>query len=248
MNSKERLHLLDEIRGFLIIGVVISHTLFDMHYFFHMDMSWIKSPLFTAISDIGAIIFILISGMVSKYSKDNINRGLKLMCVAATVTLVTHIVVPDFVVYAGILHLLAFAIVLHELIKPLLVKIHRIAGLVINILIALLTANLYGREISIFGVTLFKIPDNIMNGGLSYLLGLKIDNITVSSDYYPILPWITFFFMGFYLTDYIERQPLKSFLCKKRCNFLAKAGRNSLLVYLVHQPVVMGILYLISLI
>lgn len=147
---------MDEIRGFLIIGVVISHTLFDMHYFFSMDMSWIKSPLFTAISDIGAIIFILISGMVSEFSRDNINRGLKLMCVAATVTLVTHIVVPDYVVYAGILHLLSFAIVLHELIKPLLVKINRIAGLVINILIALLTANLYGREISILGLPYLK--------------------------------------------------------------------------------------------
>lgn len=243
---KERLYLLDEIRGFLIIGVVLSHTLFDMYNIFGFDMSWVESGIANTISDIGAILFIMISGLVSRFSKDNISRGLKLLCVASALTLVTDLIVPDYVIYAGILHHLAFAIVILELLKPVLVKIPPVAGIVFNLVIAILTFNLYERKISLFGATLLEIPKSIMNGGLSYLLGLKIDNITISSDYYPLLPWITFFFIGFFLTSYVSNEPVKSFLSKKRCNFLAKAGRHSLLIYLVHQPIVYGILYLIT--
>ena len=121
-NADERLYLLDELRGFLILGVVVSHTLFDMYHIFGFDMPWVESDFVNSISDIGAMLFILISGMVSKFSRDNISRGLKLMCVAIALTLVTRIVIPDYVVYAGILHLLAFAIILLELIKAVISK------------------------------------------------------------------------------------------------------------------------------
>jgi uncharacterized membrane protein len=247
-NADERLYLLDELRGFLILGVVESHTLFDMYHIFGFDMPWVESDFVNSISDIGAMLFILISGMVSKFSRDNISRGLKLMCVAIALTLVTRIVIPDYVVYAGILHLLAFAIVLLELIKPVISKIPKFTGVILNILLAILSWNLYERRISFLGFKLFDIPDDIMNGGLSYLLGLKIKNITISSDYYPLLPWITFFFLGFYLIEYIEKEPVKRFFAKKRCAFLAKTGTLSLWIYLIHQPIIYGILYLVTLI
>lgn len=247
-NTNERLYLLDEIRGFLILGVVVSHSLFDMYHIFGFDMPWVESDLANAISDLGAILFILISGIVSKFSKDNITRGLKLTGVAIAMTIVTHIAVPDFVVYAGILHHLAFAIVILELVKPVIIKIPKYIGIFTSFLLAVLSWDIYERRIIFFGKTLFEIPKNIMNGGLSYLLGLKIENIAVSSDYYPLLPWIAFFFMGFFLVEYIEKEPLKSFFSKKRCRFLEKAGQASLWIYLIHQPIVLGILYLITLI
>jgi len=247
-DERQRLYLLDEIRGFLILGVVVSHTLFDMYHIFGFDMPWVESALVNTISDIGAILFILISGMVSKYSKDNISRGLKLMAVAVGLTLVTDVVVPQFVVYAGILHHLAFAIILIELLSPILKKIPATIAISINALIAVLTWNIYEREISFFGLKVFDIPYEIMSGGLSHLLGLKIKDIIISSDYYPLLPWICFFVIGFYLIDYVEREPIKTFFSKKRCLFLAKAGRVSLWIYIIHQPLVLGILYLITII
>lgn len=246
-DSTERLYLLDEIRGFLILGVVLSHTLFDMYHIFNFDMPWVDSVLVNVISDIGAIAFIMISGMVSKYSKDNISRGLKLMAVSLTLTLITDIVAPEFVVYVGILHHLAFMIILLDLIKPLLNKIPKVLAIVVNILIAIFTWNIYERELGFFGIVLYKIPYDVMNGGLSYLLGIRIQNITLSADYYPLLPWMCFFFIGFYLISYIEKEPLRTLFSKKRCPFLVKAGQASLWIYLIHQPLVLGILYLVSL-
>lgn len=244
--KRKRLHLLDEIRGFLILGVVVSHTLFDMHNIFEMDLPWTQSWYVKAISDIGALLFILISSMVSKYSKDNISRGMKLLAVATALTLVTNLIMPTMVIYAGILHHLAFAIILMELLRPLLKRIPAIPALFFLLLLALFTWDIYERKIGLLGFTFYEIPTNVLDGGLSYLLGLKIINIIQSSDYYPVLPWMPFFFMGFYLIDYIEKPKIKTFFEKKRFSFLGKVGKISLWIYLLHQPLIYGILTLIT--
>jgi uncharacterized membrane protein len=245
-NSRVRLYLLDEIRGFLIYGVIVSHTLFDLRYIFGYSIPWAGSAFVQTLFEIGACLFILISGMVTKYSRDNLDRGYKLLAIAMTITLLTDIFMPDMVMYLGILQHLAFAIIISELLMPVLKKIPRIAGIILSLLVFILTRDIYHRVISFFGLFKVNIPEDMFDGGLSYLLGFDVQGIQLSSDYYPMLPWMMMFFLGIFLIDYIEKEPLKTFFSKSRCVFLQKSGRVSLWIYLVHQPVVYGVIYLLK--
>ena len=63
-----------------------------------------------------------------------------------------------------------------------------------------------------------------------------------SADYYPPLPWIFCFFLGARLGGVVDwkkhDRPLPEALCLP--------GRHSLLLYLLHQPVLYGLVWLIQ--
>ena len=70
--------------------------------------------------------------------------------------------------------------------------------------------------------------------------------IFASYDYFPLIPWFGVFLAGAALGKTVYA-PGKSLLLRPpRETFINFAGRHSLLIYVVHQPVIMGILYLLG--
>ena len=65
-----------------------------------------------------------------------------------------------------------------------------------------------------------------------------------SSDYFPLLPWFFLFLMGSWLGNWKERVP-ENFR-RLRVPGLAWLGRHSLLIYLVHQPVLVAVSMVLS--
>jgi uncharacterized membrane protein len=68
-----------------------------------------------------------------------------------------------------------------------------------------------------------------------------------SSDYFPLFPWIFMFFAGSYFGKLLLQRKMPAFFYQTHSKLLALVGRNTLLIYLVHQPILLVILYLISL-
>lgn len=69
-----------------------------------------------------------------------------------------------------------------------------------------------------------------------------------STDYFPLIPWLFLFWAGFYLHHLAERtaqslRPLRRSVCPP----LGWLGRNSLMLYLLHQPVIYGVLTVVFL-
>jgi len=69
-----------------------------------------------------------------------------------------------------------------------------------------------------------------------------------STDYFPLIPWLFLFWAGFYLHHLAERtaqslRPLRRSVCPP----LGWLGRNSLMLYLLHQPVIYGVLTMVFL-
>jgi uncharacterized membrane protein len=76
-------------------------------------------------------------------------------------------------------------------------------------------------------------------------LGLTNANFT-SMDYYPFFPWLGVFIFGIILgkTAYANKTSLFSFSLEN--NLISSLGRHSLVIYLVHQPVILVFLWLIK--
>lgn len=62
-----------------------------------------------------------------------------------------------------------------------------------------------------------------------------------STDYFPLVPWLFLFWSGFFLYHLIGRERMGP-LRRSICPALGWLGRHSLVVYLLHQPVLYGVL------
>ena len=62
-----------------------------------------------------------------------------------------------------------------------------------------------------------------------------------STDYFPLVPWLFLFWVGFFLHHLVGRERMEP-LRRSICPALGWLGRHSLVVYLLHQPVLYGVL------
>lgn len=224
--DKYRIWELDFLRGIALLFMIYFHIVFDMKELYGYAVNYASGFNYFA-GKIAGILFILLAGLSSNLSRSNMKRGLRILVIALAITIFTYFYNPDYVIVFGILHFLAACILL---LFPAFKKLHP----------ALLM--LVGTAIIIAGSFINKI-----NAPFDYLffLGITSKNF-VSSDYYPLLPWSGLFLYGMALgkTLYAEKQSIFNFELKN--NIISIAGRHTLLVYVLHQPLIIAALELIK--
>ena len=109
-----RVGLLDEVRGFAIICMVVYHAMYDLRFVFGLDVPIFFEDWFDVIRDVFAGMFIFISGTVCRYSRNNLKRGAQCFFIGMVMTFV----MPFFTggtIYFGILHFLGVSMMLFGL-------------------------------------------------------------------------------------------------------------------------------------
>ena len=87
-SGSSRVGILDELRGFAIICMVVYHAMYDLKYLFGLDIPIFFDGWFDVIRDIFAGLFIFISGTVCRYSSNNIKRGAQCFFIGMIMTFV----------------------------------------------------------------------------------------------------------------------------------------------------------------
>lgn len=267
-----RYHFLDTVRGLLIVGMVISHLILDLHvlgvadlsYFLPTDTLWIK-----IIQTLGVFLFLFISGICSRLSRSNLKRGIIALLCSFGISIVTWFITPDMFIYLGMLHLLSICMIMsHFVVKGIehyeakkgtdrrIRRAPAIIGAIVLALLFILTFNIYdpgyGIGVFNFNLPLEGFPLYGTFGG--YLLGfggytgITLGEYTglMTADYHPLMPWVFAFFSGLCLGGFFKRKEAPEFFQKKLCPPLAFIGRHSLLIYLAHQPIIFGICMLLG--
>ena len=91
---KKRYHLLDELRGFAVVCMVFYHAFYLLAFSFNLNIGFTLLNFFTPLEPIFASFFIFLSGICSFLTRSNTKRGLKLLAVALSITLVTAYLLP----------------------------------------------------------------------------------------------------------------------------------------------------------
>ena len=113
-------------------------------------------------------------------------------------------------------------------------------------------AVVFGAGALVTAVTLLFLPEGVVwFGVLTLLQALYANGLTAylgfmpkdffSTDYFPLLPWLFLFWVGYFLHQLAGRagmEPLRRSVCPP----LGWMGRHSLVLYLLHQPVILGVL------
>jgi len=240
---RERYHLLDALRGFAIYHVIVFHFLYDVYVVYGLQPDWPYQTWVQLWQRNGCGLFVLVSGMVFALGRNTFKRGLQLQILGLIITLVTVFFAPSEAIYYGILTFFGSAMWLTLLLKKLLVRVPAVAGMLSSVVCYILTKDIASGVGSFFGTKLFTFPEWLYQDCFA-ILGFHSNNF-YSSDYVPLLPHIFVFWFGMYLFAWLREHNLTHLLTGCNYKIFTFPGTHSLEIYILHQPILMGVCYLI---
>jgi len=203
--------------------MIAYHALFLLGEIFHYPLmqTWFRAA--APVQPFIAGTFILVCGICCRLSRSNIRRGLRIGLFAMGLTfgtlLITFIGI-DQVIFFGVLHFLAAAILLFCLLRKLLDKIPPWAQLI--------------AFAALFFVAWFVTLPFTDNLAL-HILGFPSFR-WVSADYFPLMPWLFLFLAGTAIGVWGRQGRFPLWFDKPRCAPLRWVGRHAIWIYLAHQP------------
>jgi uncharacterized membrane protein len=248
MKDSKRVGLLDEIRGFAILCMVVYHGLFSLQNIYGIDVPIFFDSWFGVIQRIFAGAFIFISGCVCRFSRSNLKRGVQCFFLGMLITFVTAFI-PNTIapIHFGILHLLGISMMIYALAEPFFEIVPPFLGIVIFGFLFFALFNVpYGNPgyIGFNGLFTISVPPAIYNAGALFPLGFKSPHFSYS-DYFPLIPWFCVFAAGCFFGVYARDNALPRWFYKTRVPFLAATGRYTIWIYMLHQPIIILILNII---
>ena len=241
--QKTRYHLPDSIRGLTLISMVLYHAVWDMVYLFDEGWSWYTSPAAFVWQQCICWTFILLSGFCFSLGRHGLRRGLTVLAASAAVTAVTVLFSPESRIFFGVLSLIGSAMVLLTPLKDLLRHVPPALGAAASFLLFLLTRWVATGAVVLPGRRLLALPAALYANWFTAYLGFPPPGF-YSADYFPLLPWLFLYLTGVFLFPLLRRGGGTELLSRFRCPPLEWLGRHSLALYLAHQPVIYGALWL----
>ncbi|MGN1031116.1 MAG: heparan-alpha-glucosaminide N-acetyltransferase domain-containing protein [Butyricicoccaceae bacterium] len=240
----KRYDLLDSIRGLTILSMVGFHGVWDLIYLFGADWEWYDAlPGYIWQQSI-YWAFIFLSGFCWSFGRNAFRRGAIVFAGGLAITLVTVLIMPEAHVVFGALTLLGSCMLLMVPLEKLLRRVKPKNGLPVCALLFALTRNINSGWLGFEGLKLVRLPEELYHGLVATYLGFQ-DPAFFSSDYFSLFPWIFLFLSGYFAFRACKGRGVLQYF-RKGTRVLSAIGRNSLPVYLAHQPVLYGVLTLLS--
>ena len=230
----KRIWEVDALRGAMIWDVVFIHLCFDLQYFLGIDI--IKNPVLQYCADHYGVLFVILSGLSVTLGTRSVRRGVQVLCGGLLITAVTagmflmNMADKFLIIYFGVLHLLGVCMLLWPIFRKLPFRVLALLGA------AFVALGLWLQGIRVD--TWAFVPLGLMPRGFT------------SADYFPLFPHLGWFLLGASLGKclYKEKRTLLPWKGAQWgiIRFFRFCGRHSIWIYLLHQPVLYGIILLIG--
>ena len=240
VSAGRRIAWLDILRGAALLAMASYHFLWDLSDFGYLEPGFPSTgwPKLYARSIASTFIFLagfslmLAHGRTLRWGRYWTRMG-KIVLAAALVSIASYFAIPQGLIFFGILH----AIAAMSLVGLVFLR----APPWITAAAAVLTV-----------IAPFYLKSDAFNDPWFWWIGLSTRTRT-SFDYVPLLPWLCPFLLGMVaarlgaVQNLLRRNNSGDERQNRFHGGLAFLGRHSLVVYLVHQPVLISLLFVFSL-
>lgn len=237
VKNKPRVELIDFSRGLALIAMTLFHFGWDVEILGIVEAGFASQPAMVWFARCIASAFLFLVGVGLVLANANgfkkrsyFLRLAKVIAAAVLITIATYFATPAFYIFFGILHHIAVASIIGLVFLKLPHWLNFIAGLVVLATGVWVQTNLFGNPIWSWT-------------GLS-------THIPKSSDFVPVFPFFAAVLFGIATAQLAMANNWIPSISKYKLNFsfgraMKFIGRNSLVYYLIHQPIMIGILALI---
>jgi uncharacterized membrane protein len=235
---QRRFDRIDALRGLAIVWMTAYHFCYDLNHFSWIKQDFYRDPVWTWQRTLIVSLFLFCAGLgqaVAVAQGQSWQRFWKRWAqVAGCAVLVTFgswLMFPKSYIYFGVLH-----------------------GIAVMLIVTRLTAG-WGRWLWLLGALAIAAPfaARVMHASIPGMESFNqpllnwlgwISRKPVTEDYVPLLPWLGVMWWGMAAGTWMlrERAALVQGAIPAQAGFLAWLGRWSLSWYMLHQPVLIGVL------
>src|SRR5215211_6179658 len=223
----DRFWEVDAGRGVAIIMMIVYHSTYDLDVLGGYDIQS-TSGYWALFADLTAGLFLFLVGVSLAISRarTTLTRGVRILAYGVVLTLV-FLALGMGVVAFGILHLIGVSIILAYPFLRL-----RFTNLVLGILI--FAAGQYVLAQDFYSQSFWLLPFGVVPEGM------------IMPDYRPLLPWFGVVLIGLFFGNVVYGDGRRPTVPEDKAPSLVRPllplGRNSLFIYLIHQPIIIAVL------
>ena len=229
-----RFDRLDALRAVAILWMAAFHFCFDLNYYHFIRQSFTSDPFWLTQRTCIVTLFLFCAGFGQAVAWEQgqgwprfWRRWAQVAGCALLVSAGSYLMFPRSFIYFGVLH-----------------------GIAVMLVVTRVTANA-GRWLWLLGAVAIALPRLLQHPWFDTRLTNWIGLIThkpVTEDYVPLLPWIGVMWWGLAAGQWVlaNRREWVTGALPKALHPFAVLGRWSLSFYMLHQPVLIGLLLLVT--
>ena len=237
-DTSQRLERIDILRGSAIVLMILFHLNYSLVHIFDSEILNLSEYFWFFLGKISALSFIFLAGFSyflaeQKYGKKVKQKYLRYAVIlgffALCISFFTYFLFPEQFIAFGILHFFALSFLLLPYFTRLWYWIIPLAGAII-----------------LSGAYFFPVVES------AFFFPLGFRNIEFfSADYYPLFPYFGVLLLGYVGARFSSQYWLLKYLSLSRKIYfwergLIYLGKRSLLVYLIHQPIIIWVLFVLQ--
>ena len=228
--SAGRFDRLDALRAVAILWMAAFHFCFDLNYYKFIQQNFYTDPFWTVQRSVIVTLFLFCAGFGQAVAWEQgqgwprfWRRWAQVAGCALLVTAGSYLMFPRSYISFGVLH-----------------------GIALMLIVTRLTAG-FGRWLWPLGLVAIALPhlvrDSFFDSRFTNWVGL-VTRKPVTEDYAPLLPWIGVMWWGLAAGQWVlkNRRKWVTGALPAALSPLATLGRWSLSFYMLHQPVLIGLL------
>lgn len=241
-DESQRFVELDVLRGCAILFMIILHAFWDLDYFGILPLN---TQLYS-LNIIVPVMFFLLVGICLAVNNNRyqqhpkllyyrmIQRGLWILNLGMLLTLLTAVFIPERPILFGVLHCIGCCIILSTVL--LRFKSTHVILATLIIVTGLALGFFYNTE----DPTMAELAAGVHDSDIA----------AHTIDYFPILPWFGVCLLGITIGNILykdnkRRYPVPDISRYRPTKVFSWMGQHSLVIYLVHQPLIAGFLFLV---
>ena len=245
--------IINKFRGIAFILMFIYHIFIFLKVL--TKYNYLNNPFLNFIGIISRNIFIILVGIslylsfvnsknITEYKKKQLLRSIKIYSIAIYITILTYFIINNYYIVFGVLHFISLSIfILHPF-------INNIPILLFIFIICILLSN-----------SNYTIPTNpnSFSNYINGIIGFNIYKTTIDS--FPLIKWIPNIIIGIFIGYFIyyfhkqinknnknNKKNKNTKKIKQKINIIQKIinnedllsfiGKNTLLLYIIHIPII----------